>query len=304
MLVEVTVVRSWDEGDTRFPTNDSGANGAVAVMRLLRRESRVRNVFSTALWSLTIYRQRIGSREFPCGSGGGRLMDWTRRCIDDAHASQPRRPISAILAVAGVVLLTVAGAGCGHSAGASNIAAGGNGSGCPTQGVGGDTLAPPCPSPAGGTDGGADGISGPQTAPNSANSSPGIAGPVTAPAVSPSSPGLGITPPETPSITPPETPTPSVPPPQQEPPSSTPQVTAVFPSTGAAAGGDSVTISGSGFTGATQVDFGGVIVVITAISDTAITVTSPPGSGTVDITVVTPNGTSLTSTADQFTYGS
>jgi len=47
-----------------------------------------------------------------------------------------------------------------------------------------------------------------------------------------------------------------------------------------------------------------VIVVITAISDTAITVTSPPGSGTVDITVVTPNGTSLTSTADQFTYGS
>src|SRR5262245_36790386 len=119
-------------------------------MRLLRRESRVRNVFSTALWSLTIYRQRIGSREFPCGSGGGRLMDWTRRCIDDAHASQPRRPISAILAVAGVVLLTVAGAGCGHSAGASNIAAGGNGSCCPTQGVGGDTLAPPCPSPAGG----------------------------------------------------------------------------------------------------------------------------------------------------------
>jgi hypothetical protein len=181
VLVEVTAVRSWDESDTRFPTNDSGANGAVAVMRLLSREPRLRNVFSTALWSLTIYRQRIGSREFPCGSGGGRLMDWTRRCIDDAHASQARRPISAILAVAGAVLLTVTGAGCGHSAGASNIAAGGNGSGCPTQGVGGDTLAPPCPSPAGGTNDGADGISGPETAPGSANSSPGIVGPVTAP---------------------------------------------------------------------------------------------------------------------------
>lgn len=81
-------------------------------------------------------------------------------------------------------------------------------------------------------------------------------------------------------------------------------MTGIFPATGATAGGDSITISGSGFTGATEVDFGGVSVAITAISDTAITVTSPPGSGTVDITVVTPNGTSLTSTADRFTYGS
>jgi len=43
---------------------------------------------------------------------------------------------------------------------------------------------------------------------------------------------------------------------------------------------------------------------ITAISDTAITVTSPPGSGTVDITVVTPNGTSSAGPADQFSYSS
>ena len=87
-------------------------------------------------------------------------------------------------------------------------------------------------------------------------------------------------------------------------PSALPQVTGISPATGAAAGGDSITISGSGFTGATEVDFGGVSAVITAISDTEITATSPPGSGTVDITVVTPSGTSFTGAADQFSYGS
>lgn len=106
-----------------------------------------------------------------------------------------------------------------------------------------------------------------------------------------SSSDLGIQGPESPTAT-------------TSPSTAPPQVTGIFPATGATAGGDSITISGSGFTGATEVDFGGVSVAITAISDTAITVTSPPGSGTVDITVVTPNGTSLTSTADRFTYGS
>jgi hypothetical protein len=37
-------------------------------------------------------------------------------------------------------------------------------------------------------------------------------------------------------------------------------------------------------------------------SDTQITATSPRGSGTVDITVITPAGTSATVNADQFTY--
>jgi IPT/TIG domain len=81
-----------------------------------------------------------------------------------------------------------------------------------------------------------------------------------------------------------------------------PQVTAVSPVTGTGAGGDSVTITGSGFTSAMAVDFGGVSAVMTVSSDTEITATSPPGSGTVDITVVTPGGTSAASTADQFTY--
>jgi hypothetical protein len=40
------------------------------------------------------------------------------------------------------------------------------------------------------------------------------------------------------------------------------------------------------------------------ISDTEITATSPPGSGIVDITVVTPNGVSATGPGDQFGYAS
>jgi hypothetical protein len=38
-------------------------------------------------------------------------------------------------------------------------------------------------------------------------------------------------------------------------------------------------------------------------SATSITVTSPAGSGTVDVTVTGPGGKSATSSADQFTYG-
>ena len=214
-------------------------------------------------------------------------MDWTRRCTDDVGARQAWRPASVILAVAGGVLLAVAGVGCGHGAGASNIAAGGNGSGCPTQGVGGDTLAPVlCPSPATGSNGGADGITGPVSPPGSPNPSP-----------APASPSLGISGP----VTPTPTPAPFTTPPT---PSALPQVTGISPAAGPGAGGDSITISGSGFTGATEVDFGGVSAVITVVSDTEITVTSPPGSGTVDVTVATPNGTSVTGAADQFSYSS
>ena len=81
-----------------------------------------------------------------------------------------------------------------------------------------------------------------------------------------------------------------------------PQVTAISPASGNALGGDSVTITGSGFIGATAVDFGSVSAQMTVDSDTEITATSPPGNGTVDVTVVTPAGTSSTSPADQFSY--
>ena len=38
------------------------------------------------------------------------------------------------------------------------------------------------------------------------------------------------------------------------------------------------------------------------VSATSMTATSPAGSGTVDITVTTPSGTSATGAADQFVY--
>jgi hypothetical protein len=65
-----------------------------------------------------------------------------------------------------------------------------------------------------------------------------------------------------------------------------------------------VTITGSGFTGATAVNFGSASAsAATLNSDSSITATSPSGSaGAVDVTVATPSGASATSPSDQFTY--
>jgi CSLREA domain-containing protein len=82
-----------------------------------------------------------------------------------------------------------------------------------------------------------------------------------------------------------------------------PTVTSVSPSSGLTAGGTSVTITGTGFTGASAVKFGtSAATSFTVVSTTQITATSPAGTGTVDVTVTTPGGTSATSAADQFTY--
>jgi len=85
---------------------------------------------------------------------------------------------------------------------------------------------------------------------------------------------------------------------------STPTVTSVSPASGPAAGGTSVTITGTNFTGATGVNFGGVAATsVTVISATSITATSPAGAvGAIDVTVTTPGGTSATSSADAYTY--
>jgi hypothetical protein len=84
----------------------------------------------------------------------------------------------------------------------------------------------------------------------------------------------------------------------------TPVVTAISPAQGPAAGGSTVTITGTGFTAATSVDFGAVAAANVVInSDTQITVTTPAMSaGTVDVTVTSPGGLSGTSSAGQFTY--
>ena len=71
-----------------------------------------------------------------------------------------------------------------------------------------------------------------------------------------------------------------------------PAITGVSPPSGGTAGGTTVTITGTGLAGATAVRFGAAAATITADSATQITVTSPPGTGRVDITVTTPAGTS------------
>ena len=68
-------------------------------------------------------------------------------------------------------------------------------------------------------------------------------------------------------------------------------VSQLQPSSGPAAGGTHVTITGTGFTEAAAVAFGSTTVWDFSIaSDTEITITSPPGIGTVDVTVFA-NGT-------------
>ncbi|MDO9324635.1 MAG: IPT/TIG domain-containing protein [Methanoregula sp.] len=84
-----------------------------------------------------------------------------------------------------------------------------------------------------------------------------------------------------------------------------PTVTGLSPASGSKDGGDLVTISGTGFTTASTVSFGGTAgTSVTYISATQISVRSPArtGGGTVDVRVTTTGGTSATSSADRFTY--
>jgi hypothetical protein len=83
-----------------------------------------------------------------------------------------------------------------------------------------------------------------------------------------------------------------------------PVVTAISPKSGGVGGGTTVTVTGSGFTGATSVQFGANNAsAVTVVSDTQIPATSPPGNvGTVDVTVATPAGGSAPSLANRFTY--
>jgi hypothetical protein len=83
----------------------------------------------------------------------------------------------------------------------------------------------------------------------------------------------------------------------------TTMVTGISPASGPVTGGTNVTITGTGLTGATSVSFGQTPAInVNVKSDTQIIVTSPAGSGLVDVTVTTPGGTSATSSSDQFTY--
>ena len=83
-----------------------------------------------------------------------------------------------------------------------------------------------------------------------------------------------------------------------------PAVTAVSPATGPSSGGTTVTINGTGFTGATKVSFGADAgTAMSVVSSTQITTTSPAHTaGKVNIKVTTPAGTSPAVTGDHYTY--
>lgn len=83
-----------------------------------------------------------------------------------------------------------------------------------------------------------------------------------------------------------------------------PVVTNISPSAGPSAGGNTVSISGSGFTGATSVQFGpSLSLTFTVDSDVLITAVAPASvPGTVDITVTAPSGTSLPTSSDLYVY--
>jgi large repetitive protein len=87
-----------------------------------------------------------------------------------------------------------------------------------------------------------------------------------------------------------------------------PIVTGVSPSTGSSAGGTAVTVTGSGFTGATDVFFGGVdcsvVTCATFVDDSHITATTPAvPAGTYDVTVKNDIGTSIANPpGDQFEF--
>ncbi len=85
--------------------------------------------------------------------------------------------------------------------------------------------------------------------------------------------------------------------------SNAPTITVIDPAMGPEAGGTTVTITGTKFTGATAVMFDATAATtFTVVSDTSITATTPAGVGIVDVFVTTPNGTSATSAADEFTF--
>ena len=88
--------------------------------------------------------------------------------------------------------------------------------------------------------------------------------------------------------------------------STVPTITLVSPAGGPAAGGNQVVITGTSFvnlTGPDAVKFGTVNATSYVVdSPTQITAVAPAGTGTVDITVTIPVGTSATSPVDKYTY--
>ena len=85
--------------------------------------------------------------------------------------------------------------------------------------------------------------------------------------------------------------------------SGVPEVSSISPSTVSAGGGATVTIIGSGFSGATAVYFGtNISSNFSVVSPNFINAAAPTNAGTVNVTVITPAGTSANTEASQLTY--
>jgi hypothetical protein len=79
-------------------------------------------------------------------------------------------------------------------------------------------------------------------------------------------------------------------------------ITSVDPEAGSTAGGDAITITGTGFSNPTSVTFGGAAATIQKADQTTIVVTSPPHEeGTVIIVVTNGDGTEIVKT-EAFTF--
>ncbi|OBT39760.1 hypothetical protein VE00_10508 [Pseudogymnoascus sp. WSF 3629] len=72
----------------------------------------------------------------------------------------------------------------------------------------------------------------------------------------------------------------------------TPTLTGLSPTSGPIAGGNNVTLTGTGFVTATDVFFGANPAAFTILNDTLITAIAPSGTGAVAVTVTNPGGTS------------
>lgn len=80
-----------------------------------------------------------------------------------------------------------------------------------------------------------------------------------------------------------------------------PTVTTLNPNSGPATGGTVVTVTGTNLSTTTSVDIGGTLAPFSVISDTSLSVVTPPGTaGAVDVTVTTSGGAATLD--DGFTY--
>ncbi len=82
-----------------------------------------------------------------------------------------------------------------------------------------------------------------------------------------------------------------------------PTITSLSPSSGPSSGGTTVTVKGTDFTGATAVTFGPhEATSFQVVSPTQITAVAPAGSGTPNVQVIVPGGSSVLAAGDNFSY--